>query len=263
MALGVPVLLSAGGLWRDGALRFPAMAAWSLPAALDSAGFTAMKLGGYRWTVDEYVDFVVQTGAVDKSGEGDCLPFPWMWWSQMDYCCEPEIAANADEVRARIQMTADALGDTLDAVDAWRDEGDSQTPDPLPIVQGWHHDDYAKSLDLMVSTLTSRGRELPSLIGVGSVCRRQVGGPSGVVSVVARLSRELPQHVRLHLFGVKGPALHALGSLGPRVASIDSMAWDLGARFAKTGPSTVQGRAAMMKTWVERYSRPEQQLELW
>jgi hypothetical protein len=50
------------------------------------------------------------------------------------------------------------------------------------------------------------------------------------VPVVEALDRALPKRTRLHLFGVKGQTLSALGPLLRRVASIDSMAWDFAAR---------------------------------
>jgi hypothetical protein len=47
-----------------------------VPFALDCGGLTAMKrYGGYRWTIWDYVDLATQLRP--------------LWWSAMDYCCEP------------------------------------------------------------------------------------------------------------------------------------------------------------------------------
>ncbi|CAM4041428.1 Hypothetical protein HVIM_03815 (plasmid) [Roseomonas mucosa] len=70
------------------------------------------------------------------------------------------------------------------------------------------------------------------MLGVGSVCRRQVGGADGVLRVVDTLDRALGDApVRLHLYGVKSEAMHALRD-HPRVASVDSQAYGQTARRA-------------------------------
>lgn len=180
-----------------------------------------------------------------------------------DEGCEPEIASDRSTVRERIALTSTSLGETLDCLDDWRLEGDSTTPGPLPILQGWQPDDYERSLELMVDVLASRGRAVPDLIGIGSVCRRPVGGPSGVISVLSCLDRVLPPHVRLHLFGVKGAALRSMGALAGRVRSVDSMAWDFGARMARAGgTSSVEHRAQAMRSWLDAQVHESPQLSL-
>jgi hypothetical protein len=47
----------------------------------------------------------------------------------------------------------------------------------------------------------------PSLVGVGSVCRRQLSGEIGLMRVIDTLEGILPSHVQLHLFGIKSAAL--------------------------------------------------------
>lgn len=252
-ALVAPVLISAGSCYREGrGLLPPGDAAWmAYGASLDSAGFTAMMQGGYRWSVDEYVDFIVQGGTA-----GGTRPFAWSWWSAMDFCCEQEIAANRDEVERRIDATIASLGETLACVDEWRDEGAGALPDPLPILQGRTVADYTRCADGLARELRAAGRDgLPELVGVGSVCRRQLHGPEGLLPILSGLDRALPPHVRLHLFGVKGDVLSHLGGLRRRVASVDSMAWDFAARMdaRKAGVScTVERRAAAMRDWYRR-----------
>lgn len=266
-ALGAPAMLSMGGMFRAGELRAPPIGPWLVPSMLDSAGFVAMRMGGYRWTVAQYVEWVATNG-----GRGD-LPFPWLHWSTMDYCCEPEIAADSSEVSRRVNMTADTLGDVLDEVDWWRDEGAADLTDPMPILQGWAPSDYRRSAELTGRVLASRGRDWPDLVGVGSVCRRSVRGKSGVLAVVEALADCLPPHVRLHLFGVKSGAVEALLAECPRiVASTDSMAYDFGARVEarQAGVSCTRAlRAEKLTEWATsqmdaaaRASAPPAQLRL-
>lgn len=250
--MGATTLISAGSLRRKsaaGVWRWAPIgdAAWSTAAALDSAGFVAMLQGGYRWDVDSYVEFVVT-----NRGDGS-RPFPWRWWSAMDYCCEPEIASDRAEVERRIELTVQSLGDTLEALDYWRDEGVTDVPDPMPILQGRTADDYIACAKKVEAMLKAHGRTMPALVGVGSVCRRQLHGPEGLLTILEALDAALPAGVRLHLFGVKGDTLaHLAGGLGERVASIDSMAWDSAARWdaLKAGESnTVKRRAGFMARW--------------
>jgi hypothetical protein len=259
----LPVLISAGALWDKARGRFgpPGLMVWRCcDVALDSAGFTAMKhWGGYPWTVDQYVDAVNlgRSGVRDDRGE---LPIPWTWWSQMDLCCEPEIASDRATVRARVEGTARLLAECREAVDAWRWEGDRELAYPMPVLQGWHPDDYRRSIDLADAVL---GGDWPDLVGVGSVCRRQLGGPAGLWRVLDAIEGALPSHVKLHLFGVKSEALEQVGE---RVASVDSMAWDLAARLNKGGaPSSVVTRGEAMIAWAQRQGqrRPGPQISLW
>ena len=252
--LGAHTLVSAGSLYRDG-WRSPGASAYHLRPALDSGGFTAMRAGGYRWSVAEYVEFVATNG-----GDG-AQPIPWSWWAAMDYCCEPEIAPNRAEVQRRMAATVASYQETLEHLAWWRGEGDAETPDPVPVLQGRTVADYLWSADA-----TAEVRALPTLVGVGSVCRRPVGE---IVAIVDALDRALPGHVRLHLFGAKGAALPHLAAYD-RVASVDSMAWDYRARRAAHDDgraNTVADRAVELERWLEvqhdRVADAERQLRLW
>ncbi len=231
--LNAPILISAGGLYKPerGGFQPIGVAAYGLDAALDSAGFVAMKQGGYRWTVQEYVEWVALgrasngLGASDRGSDFDGI-FPWKWWSAMDYCCEAEIATDREQVEKRIQQTIDSLDETLEAVDYMRDyEGASWLIDPMPILQGRTPADYVECAKQIENVLRANGRDgLPALVGVGSVCRRELHGPEGLLPVLEALDAALPANVRLHLFGVKGAALDHVNAA--RIGSIDSMAWD-------------------------------------
>jgi hypothetical protein len=213
---GYHALVSAGSLWDNHKKRFrPAgVGLWDLPSvAMDSAGFVATKMhGGYRWTVAEYVAMVAEP----RPGKR----YPWAWWSQMDLCCEPEIAGDSAVVESRVRGTARLLGECRTEA---RRVG---IPDPMPILQGWKPADYLRCADLIEQEL---GGQWPDLVGVGSVCRRQIEGPDGLLAVVKALDARLPSHVRLHLFGVKGTILAEFAN-NPRVGSVDSCAYDYASR---------------------------------
>ena len=228
-ALGAPLMISAGAFmrrWPDWCKPFPGFRPAGpqlagLDIALDSAGFVAMvKYRGYDWTVAQYLDLVES--------------YPWSWWSQMDLCCEPEVAADRETIRFRIAETSRLYGECA------REARHRGLKPPLPIVQGWRPDDYARAV-----AWTPPGA---ALIGVGSVCRRSV---PGLVAVVERLDRELDPGTELHLFGVKSEAVRVLKG-HPRVFSVDSMAWDFASRRQNRGANTMPKRCAVMTEWYRR-----------
>jgi hypothetical protein len=240
--LGVPMLISANALWRRGRFRLPTEAdLGGADIALDSAGFVAWAhYGRYRWTVEQYVSLA--------GG------WPWSWWAAMDACCEPEIASDHSEVRRRVLWTADSLVRCNEAADA------AGVQRPVPVLQGWSSDDYARSAELTDRALCG---EWPGLVAVGSVCRRALSGQAGLWAVLERIALELPAGVGLHLFGVKGSAIPALETV-QGVHSTDSQAWDYAARIdaRKRGISnTVEHRLGHAQRWLER--QQPQQLSLW
>lgn len=197
-----------------------------LDAALDSAGFVAaVKYGDYRWTVSQYYDLV--------------QAYPWVWHAALDYCCEPELASDRPTRLLRIAATARMLGECR------REAAERGIAPPLPVVQGFRPDEYvmcAQWLPLL---------EWPDLIGIGSVCRRPVHGPNGILSILEALDAVLPPHVRCHLFGVKSTALEILAG-HPRVASVDSQAWDMQARAERRTGRDMAFRIGHMQAWADR-----------
>lgn len=231
---GYKVMVSASRFWKAKHQRFirPGKRLIGLDVFLDSAGFTAMRhWGGYPWSAEEYLTLVSQG--------------TWTHWSQMDYCCEPEVAGNEPEILSRLDQTAAMLG-TLTK----RSE-DLGLKRPLPVLQGWTPAHYRRSADLADSVLKGAW---PDLVGVGSVCRRQVKGPAGILSIVQALDTHLPPHVRLHLFGVKSESLGSLQK-NPRVVSADSMAWDIAVRWEcrKTSKKyNMDNRIKGMHQWMSK-----------
>ena len=129
------------------------------------------RYGGYRWTIWDYVELATELRP--------------LWWSAMDYCCEPEIANNPDEVTPRVRNTVYSLAKTTATVVAWNRElpGFQATP-PMPVIQGWKPSDYRSCAAQIEYSLfgdpgyiEGMGHDgWPALIGVGSVCRRSVFG---------------------------------------------------------------------------------------
>jgi len=279
LELGAEALISAGSLYRaDRGWRTAPMTAWSVSPALDSAGFVAQaRFGGYRWSIAQYVERVVSNfsgGAEDEDPPRWALPFPWAWWSAPDFCCEAEIAPDSGEVQARIAATVAAYGETLAELERWRCEGETGVPDPLPILQGRTPEDYASCAEALAEVIdethpctcpTGASEDcgaswhrahagLPDLVGLGSVCRRPLHGPEGLLAVLDALHEALPEHTRLHLFGVKTAALQHLGRYGDRMVSVDSVAWDRAARWdaLKAGVSNdLQHRAGALRRWFQ------------
>ena len=96
----------------------------------------------------------------------------------------------------------------------------------MPVLQGRLPDDYLRCADALHLSM------IPGIVvGIGSMCRRDVHGSDRLVAVVDQLDRSLPAGVRLHLFGVKGSVLPWLAPYALRIASIVSQAWGTAARL--------------------------------
>ena len=261
---GYPVMVSAASFWdqRAGAFRIPdATNLMDLDFAIDSAGFSAMSnwkkkgkqagmAGVYPWGLTDYC----RLAALMRPS----------WWAVPDMCTEPEIADNQAEIDYRIDATATLLEATLRVVYSWQKQlarstdaevvASMVTP-PVPVVQGRKIQDYRRSLELTLS-VWERWRPwlaAPTLIGVGSVCRRDLHDKqSGLYAIVAALEAHLPPGTKMHLFGIKGASLSRL-KLNPAVASTDSMAYDFGARVEarRSGHSnSMAHRSAAMSAWM-------------
>jgi hypothetical protein len=237
VASGLPMMLSANAFARVDRnhefVGFKLAAAEALTRdadlCLDSAGFTASALyGDYRWTVREYYDLV-------------CAG-PWTWHSAMDLCVEDEVAGDAGTRRLRIDMTIARYFEC-------RNEASKRgCHAPVPVLQGRFADEYVRCAEVM-----GIPADVP-LVGVGSVCRRHLHGPDGLIAIVAALDRALVPGVGLHLYGAKGGALRALRERGllHRIRSVDSMAWDYSVRRSTPTGRTQFARALAMVDWHAR-----------
>lgn len=239
--LGLPALISANALSRlAGPRGAREWSGWRLDALmrgtgldsldLDSAGFVAMaRYRGYPWTVDAYFELAAA--------------FPFRRIASLDYCTEQEIAADREEVLDRISRTVRANRDCAARADAL-----GLTQRFMPVLQGRTPRDYERCADALSAIMRP-----DSVVGVGSMCRRNIEGPEGLVAVIAHLDRVLPPDVRLHAFGVKGSALPFLKSFDGRIASIDSQAYGVAARrdaHRRRVAKTDRLVAAHMKAWV-------------
>lgn len=254
---GMPVMVSASAYWLRDKGRFADDSPSPLldcDFALDSAGFTAMAnwkrqghqpgmLGIFPWSLTDYLSLV-----------GKLRP---AWWSQGDACCEPEVAGDQAERSRRLEMTEAMLAASLILVDRWQQAGAPWIAPPVPVLQGWYPEDYLESLERMLRTWETNGRafEPPALVGLGSMCRRPADDPEiGIMAVLDTLLPALPRGMKLHAFGVKSTAMARLASI-PEIASFDSMAWDVGARYQALrdgGPNTLERRGAVMREWYAK-----------
>ena len=239
--MGQPMLISANALsawrrrkgwrewtgWRTGQL---ANARGLRSLDLDSAGYVLMtRYRGFPWSIDDYMALAAS--------------YPFRRFASADYCCEQQIAPDRDEVLDRIARTVATNRECRSrAIDLGIIERF------MPVLQGRFPTDYLRCADMLNLAI------LPgTVIGIGSMCRRDVHGTDGLLAVVEQLDRSLPNGVRLHLFGVKGSALPWLAPYTARVASIDSQAWGTAARrdaYRRGAPKTDSLAADHMEHWT-------------
>lgn len=240
VASGLPMLLSANAFSRVNARRefvgFNLAAAKAIPAnvdcALDSAGFVAASvIGDYRWSVDAYLDLAAAR--------------EWAFYSAMDYCVEPQVAPDAATRRLRVDATIARYFQCADRA------AQRRVASPMPVLQGYFASEYAYCAEAL-----ALGKDT-KMVGIGSVCRRHLHGPDGLLAIVEALDRVLPEGTVCHLFGAKGSALPALeqAGLAHRVGSTDSMAWDMAVRRAMPVGRTQIMRARAMVDWHARETR--------
>ena len=245
-ALHAPVLISANALsrwridhlglriWEGFETRWMHLIA-SHPVALDSAGFvSAAHYRGFPWSTEDCLDVAAYA--------------PFLWFASQDWCVEPEIARDECAVLDRISGTVRLNIAYLNCARR-RGVGDRF----VPVIQGWRPEHYERCVERMPFV-----RDFP-LVGVGSMCRRHVDGPDGILQVFDRLDDIFwGADVRLHLFGLKSQGI-AHASTRPRVASCDSQAYGVAARHnahrARTSKSDVMV-ARVMTTWYRKQSTP-------
>ena len=233
-ALNAPVLISANALsiWKKDASDIPVWQGFStrnlhhldgLEAYLDSVGFVAAsRYRGFAWTVDQYLDL----GSA----------YPWRWFASMDLCVEPEIARNRDLVLDRISGTVDL---NRACIRGARERGILNRL--MPVLQGWMPEDYVRCLERMPDL-----SGFP-IVGVGSMCRRHLHGPQGILQVIDTRPRiawdtHPAPPLRAHR-GRRGRAPPA-----SRVATVDSQAYGTKAREAGIS-KTNRFLAQVMTEW--------------
>jgi hypothetical protein len=247
-----PAMVSASAFWNPKTREFVVPEAsdiYEIDYALDSAGFTAMRLWQAKGKQPAKIRLRPPYGPAHCSELDVLLIRPG---ENAGNPCEPEIARNQAEIDYRINATATLLEGSLRVVHEWQSEYRWLTP-PVPVIQGWSASDYLRSLDLMLQ-VWERWLPAPALIGVGSVCRRSLNHPThGLFAILTALEGWLPSGSSLHLFGVKGSALSEL-KMFDFVASVDSMAYDARARIkahSASASNSFAHRCCEMTHWME------------
>lgn len=240
IASGLPLMFSANAFARVNAGKefagFRIDAAAAIPehvdASLDSAGFVAASIyGDYRWDIDSYLDLAAAR--------------PWTFYSAMDYCVEPQIAPDAGTRRLRVDAT---IARYFQCANRAMQRGQKL---PMPVLQGQFADEYARCAEAMGITAET------GLVGIGSVCRRHLHGPDGVLAIIQQLDELLPSGVKLHFFGLKGrgPLAALVQEFPHRLGGTDSMAYDMAVRRSCPVGRTQIMRAHAMVEWHAREVR--------
>jgi hypothetical protein len=262
---GFAAMVSASAFWdrTKRVFRMPEYTPLSeMDFALDSAGYTALLgfqrkgrqdgiAGIFPWSYEAYIEFACLSGS--------------SWYSQPDLCVEEGVAKDAEAVNYRIRATATLLEGMLQILYEWQNELSrtcnstvvaNMLRPPVPVLQGRVRSDYLYSLELL-DAVWSRYEgwlDKPALIGVGSMCRRDLHDKEeGLYAVLETLRPHFPEGSKAHLFGVKNQALNEVPKFD-FVASVDSMAFDFSARVKahKQGVSnTIERRSAEMTEWMQ------------
>lgn len=207
-----------------------------LDIALDSCGFVASWLyGGFPWSIRQYCELAASRD--------------WTWASAPDLCCEPQIASDKAMRLLRIAGTARLYSESS------RIMAELGGAPLVPILQGWTPAEYRLCYEWMPVV------EWPDLVGLGSVCRRHVHGPDGLLAILDEVDSFLPPNVKVHAFGIKSSALKLI--LGEeryrrRVASADSQSWDFAARASRRVNRTMDHRLKHLDAWMERQDQEQQ-----
>lgn len=261
---GYSTMVSAQAFWNPSKQQFRVPAASDLfetDFALDSAGFTAQMLFKARgpqpgmanvfpWTFGQYLQLAAELRPA--------------WYSAPDLCCEPEIAGSQEIIDYRIDATATLLEGCLRILYEWSNELAKSCSNevvrqmiapPVPVIQGRKDTDYVRSLELTMQVWDRWAGWLapPDIIGIGSVCRRDIHHPThGLLAILAGLEGRIPTGTCLHGFGLKGAVLKQLKMM-PQICSTDSMAYDSGARrkaYKEGRSNTIASRSAEMTRWM-------------
>lgn len=169
-------------------------------AVSDSGAYRALQIGGYSFTIEQYVNWL--------------NTFRPRWAATRDYVC-----AFADEqtVIERQQFTSDQ------AWQMWR-----VYPDVpwkwTPVIQGWTVEEYrchARELRPLIQDMRRKGHS--EVVGIGTLKVRD--GGAEVSRIVHAVADALPG-IPFHLFGVSLKFIKARDGYFPQTASIDTSLWD-------------------------------------
>jgi hypothetical protein len=212
---GIPLFVSRRRL-----VDYKTLPRAAAPWALDSGGFTELQMHG-RWTLTaaEYAREVRRYR--DEVGRLE-------WAAPQDWMCEPAVIAGGKMGLVRF------VGTGLSVLEHQRRTVENLlelraiAPDLpwAPVLQGWDRRDYDRHLDMY--DVAGVDLTCESLVGVGSICRRQ-----HTREAAALLYGLAAQGLRLHGFGLK---LKGIDAAAEALTSADSMAWSYAARRADPLP---------------------------
>ncbi|MFC5550168.1 DUF7221 family queuine tRNA-ribosyltransferase-like protein [Massilia aerilata] len=258
------VMVSASAFWNRATRQFHMPKATDLSEldfALDSAGYTGIlnfQRNGlqdgmacvFPWDYAAYMEFANLSGC--------------SWYSQADLCVENQVARDREAIDYRIRATATLLEGMLQILYAWQNELSRSCNStvvanllrpPVPVLQGRNIGDYLFSLELLNSVWDrwNGWLDTPALIGVGSMCRRDLHDPEeGLYAIAEALGRNFPKGSRAHFFGVKNQALNEIPKMG-FIASSDSMSYDFNSRVKAhkaRAPNSMERRTKEMSEWM-------------
>jgi hypothetical protein len=177
------------------------------PWALDSGGFTELKMnGGWTTTPQEYLGRI-------KIYEEELGKLEWA--SPQDWMCEPFMLEKTKKtIEQHQELTVNNYIDLSN--------GEVKTK-IVPVLQGWTYSDYMNHLEMY----QKRGIDLTSekLVGLGSVCRR-----ASLKEIRLLISDLYDIGIKLHCYGVKKDGVPLFGEI---IESADSLAWSYDARWSK------------------------------
>lgn len=189
------------------------------PWALDSGGFTELqKFGRWETSARQYVDEARRYR--DEIGN-------MQWAAIQDWMCEPAVIHGGEFKGGSFKGTGlSVLEHQKRTIWSYFELMRLAPEIPwVPVVQGYHPDDYLRHVEMYQQGLVYPMSKLP-LVGVGSVCRRE--STPELLGILRPLS-ELG--LKMHGFGVKVAGL--LNGGAALLASSDSMAWSRAGRMGK------------------------------
>jgi hypothetical protein len=169
---------------------------------LDSGGFSELSMyGEWRTTPEEYIDDVNRFAAAGQM----------KWCAPQDWMCEPWITAKTGlTVETHLQKT----------VENYLLLKERNLP-VIPVLQGWQMPDYERCAEIY--SLNNVDLASASVVGLGSVCRRQATSEIGEIAKWG-----FDNGWKLHGFGVKAAGLAKYGNY---LKSADSLAWSFSGRY--------------------------------
>lgn len=136
------------------------------------------------------------------------------YYALQDYPCEPSLLNKYDaEVKDHIEKTVNRHIACLNEIP-------SNIATPVPVIQGWHPDDYVACID----AFRDQGILPNEYVGIGSIKREH--DPITVKNIIKTVYEELPAQTKIHGFGAK-TRLFRQTTAALYLDSADSNAYDL------------------------------------